>query len=252
MYEKFLQNLSPRDYQKAIFETCKEKNTLVVLPTGLGKTLIALMLAIERLSKFPGEKVLFLAPTKPLAEQHLEYFKQNLPELFASLELFTGAVSANSRKKLFQNADIIFSTPQCIANDIRNGLYDLSQVCLLIEDEAHRCIKNYDYNYAAQTYKSQALHPRIIGLTASPGSEETKIRQICKNLSIEAVELRTRESIDVISYLQKLEFEKVIVNFPPEFEELRQVLRKLFAEYAEQLKVRNVLFGPVTKIALIE
>ena len=68
---KFLQGISPREYQQKIFETCKEKNCLVVLPTGLGKTLIALMLTIERMREFPGEKVVFLAPTKPLAEQLL-------------------------------------------------------------------------------------------------------------------------------------------------------------------------------------
>ncbi|MBI3622922.1 DEAD/DEAH box helicase [Candidatus Pacearchaeota archaeon] len=252
MYEKFLKDVSPREYQKAIYETCREKNTLVVLPTGLGKTLIALMLAIERLAKFPREKILFLAPTKPLAEQHLVYFKKNLPELFASIELFTGEVNAAQRKKIWQNADIIFSTPQCIANDIKNSLYDLSQVCLLVEDEAHRCIKNYDYNFISQQYKEKSAHPRIIGLTASPGSEETKINQICKNLFIEAVELRTRESLDVTNYLQKLEFERINVDFPPEFGELRVVLRKLFDGYVEELKNRNVLFGPVNKIALIE
>ena len=71
MPEKFLKDITPREYQKNIFETCKEKNCLVVLPTGIGKTLIALMLTIERISKFPGEKVVFLAPTKPLVEQHL-------------------------------------------------------------------------------------------------------------------------------------------------------------------------------------
>ncbi|MBI2045691.1 DEAD/DEAH box helicase [Candidatus Pacearchaeota archaeon] len=252
MQENFLSNITPREYQQKILETCVEKNCLVVLPTGIGKTLIALMLTVERMKKFPGEKVLFLAPTKPLAEQHLEYFKKHLAELFGNLQLFTGAVNANSRKKIWQNADIIFSTPQCIANDVKNGLYELSGVCLLIEDEAHRCIKNYDYNYVAQAYASQALHPRIIGLTASPGSETGKIRQICKNLSIGAVELRTRDSSDVSKYLQKLDFEKIIVNFPPEFEEMRHILRKLSAEYIEELKVRNVLFGPVNKISLIE
>ena len=76
----FLKEISPRDYQQKIFETCKEKNCLVVLPTGLGKTLIALMLTIDRSQKFPGEKILFLAPTKPLAEQHLIFFKKHLPE----------------------------------------------------------------------------------------------------------------------------------------------------------------------------
>lgn len=90
-------NLTPRDYQKSIFETAKEKNTLVVLPTGIGKTLIALMLAIERLKKYPTQKVLMLAPTKPLVEQHFQTFKKELPELFADLQLFTGAIPAKKK-----------------------------------------------------------------------------------------------------------------------------------------------------------
>jgi ERCC4-related helicase len=57
----FLEGITPREYQQEIFETCVEKNCLVVLPTGLGKTLIALMLAVERMKKYPGEKVVFLA-----------------------------------------------------------------------------------------------------------------------------------------------------------------------------------------------
>ena len=99
---EFLEKIKPRKYQQEIFETCKEKNCLVVLPTGLGKTLIALMLTIERMKLFPGEKVLFLAPTKPLAEQHLKYFKRNLPELFGEMQLFTGSVNTEKRKKIWQ------------------------------------------------------------------------------------------------------------------------------------------------------
>lgn len=110
----FLLNISPREYQKAIFETAKDKNTLVVLPTGIGKTLIALLLSIERLKKHPATKVLFLAPTRPLVEQHIEYFKKHLPELFADLQLFTGQIEAGKRKKIWQTAEIIFSTPQCV------------------------------------------------------------------------------------------------------------------------------------------
>src|SRR3989304_1577344 len=97
---KFLEKITPREYQQKIFESCTKKNCLVVLPTGLGKTLIALMLAIERMKKFPGEKVVFLAPTRPLAEQHLAYFKATLPELFGEMQLFTGEVSSAKRKSL--------------------------------------------------------------------------------------------------------------------------------------------------------
>src|SRR3989338_5358744 len=94
-------NISPREYQQKIFETAKSTNTLVVLPTGLGKTLIALMLAIERKNKFPLSKILFLAPTKPLVEQHFEYFKKHLPGLYADLQLFTGALAAKKRKEIW-------------------------------------------------------------------------------------------------------------------------------------------------------
>ncbi len=248
---EFLENITPRQYQQKIFETCSKKNCLVVLPTGIGKTLIALMLTIDRMKKYPGEKVLFLAPTKPLAEQHLRTFKKHLPELFADMQLFTGKVKADERKKIWKTSDIVFSTPQCIANDIKNNLYSLSDVCLLVEDEAHRCIKNYDYNYVGQKYKSQAEHVRIMGLTASPGSETKKIKEICKNLSIKEVELRTRDSPDVNPYLQELEFEKIIVNFPSEFEEITISLLKLFDQYVEVLKKRRVLFTFPSKTNLI-
>ena len=249
---EFLQGIEPREYQKRIYETCIEKNCLVVLSTGLGKTLIALMVAIERMKKFPGKKVVFLAPTRLLADQHLRYFKKHLPELFADMQIFTGMVLPENRKKIWQTSDIIFSTPQCIANDVRNNLYDLSEVCLLVEDEAHRCMKNYDYNFIAQNYMKNAENPRIIGLTASPGSEKAKIKEICRNLSIEEVELRNRESQDVKSYVQELEFEKIGLDFPPELEEIKQALLRLFEKYVDELKSRRLLFGFPTKVALIE
>jgi ERCC4-related helicase len=249
---EFLNGIIPREYQQKIFKTCSEYNCLVVLPTGIGKTLIAIMLSIERLKKFPTEKIVLLAPTKPLAEQHLNSFKKYLPELFGDIQLFTGAINANSRKKIWQTADIILSTPQCVANDLKKNLYDLSNVCLLIEDEAHRCMKNYDYNFIAQKYREQAQNQRIIGLTASPGSDASKIKEICKNLSIEKVELRTRDSEDVKEYLQKLDFEKILVKFPPEFEEMKHILLKLFNRYVEELRSRKVLFGPVSKTRLIQ
>ena len=249
---EFLQNLTPRKYQEEIYKTCIEKNCLVVLPTGLGKTLIALMVTIERMKRYPGEKVLILAPTKPLAEQHLDTFKKNLPELFGDIQLFTGTVKAEKRKKIWETADIIFSTPQCIANDLKKKLYTLEDVCLLIEDEAHRCVKNYDYTFAAKKYLVESKNPRIIGLTASPGSDTKKIKEICKNLSIEEVELRTRDSWDVKEYLQELEYEKIEVELSPQFKELKSILSKIYEEYIEELKIKNFLFGPVNKITLIE
>jgi len=252
MPHKTLIKIKPRKYQQEIYETCKTKNCLVVLPTGIGKTLIALMLAINRQKAVPGTKTLFLAPTRPLAEQHQAYFKKYLPELFAELTLFTGKVSAQKRKQLWQNSDIIFSTPQCISNDLKNNLYDLNQVSLLIEDECHRCLKNYAYTYVAEKYKEQSDKPKILGLTASPGTDRETIKQIAKNLGIEAIELRTRESDDVKEYLQELEFNIIKLEFPEEFKKITATIRKLFEKKTQELKNRKLLFRPANKISLLE
>ncbi|MEM4330669.1 MAG: DEAD/DEAH box helicase [Candidatus Pacearchaeota archaeon] len=244
--------IKPREYQQKIFETCKDNNCLVILPTGTGKTLIAIMLAVERFKKFPDKKILFLAPTRPLIEQHLDSFKKVLPEGFARMELFTGKTPSRKRKEIWENANFIFSTPQCIQNDIKKGLYNLENVSLLIQDECHRCLKNYAYTFIAKHYNETAKERRVIGLTASPGSDKERIKEICNNLGIEKVEIRTRESPDVKPYLQELHFEKINVDFPPEFEEIRQLLKEIFNESVEELRNRKVFFSPPTKVELIK
>jgi Fanconi anemia group M protein len=252
MPEKVLTAIKPRKYQQDIYNNCKEKNCLVVLPTGVGKTLIALMLAINRQKTVPGSKCLFLAPTRPLAEQHLAYFKKHLPELFAELTLFTGKINASERKKLWETSDIIFSTPQCISNDLKNGLYDLTEVSLLIEDECHRCLKNYAYTFIARQYATQSKNQRVLGLTASPGTDKETIKKIALNLGIETIELRTREAEDVKEYLQDLEFEIIRLEYPQEFREISAAIKSLYEKKVEELQNRKLLFKPANKITLLE
>ncbi|MBS3093908.1 DEAD/DEAH box helicase [Candidatus Pacearchaeota archaeon] len=250
MSESFLQKIEPRGYQKEIFDICKEKNCLVVLPTGVGKTLIALMLSIYTQEKNPGKKTLFLAPTRPLAEQHACYFEKHLPELFGELVLFTGKTDAEKRKELWQSADIIFSTPQCIQNDMKTGRYNLEEVSLLIIDESHRCLKNYSYTYIAEEYKKIPIR-KVLGLTASPGTDRKTIEQIAKNLGIETIEIRTRESEDVKPYLEELDFKVIRLEFPQEFKEIDAVFKKLYQRKIEELKNRKLLFEPPTKTNVI-
>ena len=245
-------SITPRDYQNTIFETCKEKDCLVVLPTGTGKTLIALMTAIERFKKFPLEKIIILAPTKPLIEQHFEYFKKSLPEGWADMQLFTGKTPADKRKKIWQTAEFIFSTPQCIANDLDKNLYQLDEVSLLVVDECHRCLRNYAYNRVAQKYKIQSTNGRVLALTASPGGDKETITQVCDNLGIKAVEIRTRDSSDVRPYLQELEFEKIEVDFPAEFVEIKLLLEQIYNRKVSELKHRKVLFGYPSKTMLLK
>jgi len=245
-------SISPRKYQEDITNTCKINDCLVILPTGTGKTLIAIMLAVERFKKFPLQKILILAPTRPLIEQHLESFKKALPENYADMQLFTGKTNATKRKEIWQTAEFIFSTPQCIANDIEKELYGLHDVSLLVVDECHRCLKNYAYNKVAQRYTIQAENKKVLGLTASPGSDKKTIDQVCKNLGISAVEIRTRQSPDVKPYLEDLEFEKIEIDFPPEFLEIRGLLEEIYNGKIGEIKSHRELFGFASKTMLLK
>ncbi|MCF7798733.1 DEAD/DEAH box helicase [Candidatus Woesearchaeota archaeon] len=198
-----LHGIIPRPYQYAIFQIAKDNNTLVVLPTGLGKTAISLLLAAQRLINFPHKKLVFLAPTKPLVEQQLRVFQESLLLPEEDFVLFTGNVSPQKRQEQWLRARIVFSTPQTLENDLLSGKISFSDVSLLIFDEAHRAIGDYAYTFLAEKYVEQATHQRIIALTASPGADEDKINEVCKNLYIRKVQYRKSTDADVKGFTQE-------------------------------------------------
>lgn len=65
-------NYPIRNYQYDIVNQALFKNTLVTLPTGLGKTFIAAVVMYNFYRWYPQGKVVFMAPTKPLVAQQIE------------------------------------------------------------------------------------------------------------------------------------------------------------------------------------
>ncbi|MBT3690946.1 DEAD/DEAH box helicase [Candidatus Woesearchaeota archaeon] len=215
-------NFQPRLYQETILDSCIKDNTLVVLPTGMGKTKIGILAAINRLKGYPDSKILFLTPTKPLANQIYNEFKQetNIKEI----NLFTGTVQPKKRAELWKQSKIIISTPQTIENDIINNSINYSEVSLLIFDEAHRAQKDYSYTWIAKQYHKNSKVERIIGLTASPGSDNETISEIIKNLYIKNIEVRTDQDPDVKQYIQEIDIDWIKVNLPNELKEIKKFL----------------------------
>ncbi len=228
-----IKDFTPRLYQENITHTSLTKNTLVVLPTGLGKTAIALMLAVHRLNNFKNSKILFLAPSKPLVAQHMNTFKKHLD---ARLDLVTGEVLPELRQNVYKENDIIFSTPQTVANDITNKKINLKNFSLLVLDEVHKCVGNYDYVFIAKEFINQSEYPRILGLTASPGSEKTKIDEIRKNAFIEEIEIRSNDDVDVKPYVQEVNINWIKLELPVKFLEVRKFLGSALNERLKQLK----------------
>ncbi|OIO65311.1 hypothetical protein AUJ68_03505 [Candidatus Woesearchaeota archaeon CG1_02_57_44] len=243
-----LKDFTPRVYQESILGTAAEKNTLVVLPTGLGKTHIFVMLAVQRLNLYPRHKVLFLGPTRPLIDQYRRVFEESTtiaPEAIATL---TGRIAPAKRAEQWQECRVIFSTPQGLENDILGGRIQLKDICLLGFDEAHRAVGDYSYVWLAKRYVETARFPRVIALTASPGHELEKITEVCQNLAIEAVEIRTDQDPDVRPYVQEVEVEWVSIPFPTGLAAVRDALHGCFMAKLRDIRDLGMLNRPLDNI----
>jgi ERCC4-related helicase len=220
-----IKDFTPRLYQQVILGTCVNFNTLVVLPTGLGKTASAFLLAAQRLHQYPNSKILILAPTKPLCEQHVQTFKKHFVIDPEKINLFTGGVTPKKRESLWKESQIVISTPQGLENDVINKRVKLEEVSLLVFDEAHHATGEYAYVWLAQHYDQVSRFSKILALTASPGSDLEKIKEVCQNLKVEKVEVRTEEDPDVKPYIQKVKMNWVKIPFPEEFKKIQKHLQ---------------------------
>ncbi len=229
-----------RRYQENILNSAVKKNILCVLPTGLGKTTIAILLAVHRLEKYPDSKIMITAPTRPLCSQHQKLFSECLRIPEEKIVLITGKISPKKRKEIYKNAKIICETPQTIKNDIENEILDLSNFSLIVFDEVHRAVGNYAYPFIAKFYKSKSKYPKILGLTASPGSTKEKIEEICKNLFIEGVEIRSEYDEDVEPYVKKIETEFIKINLPEDLKSIQETLKNALKRRLERLKEYNI------------
>jgi Fanconi anemia group M protein len=228
--------LKPHSVEKRLFQLdlaakSLQSSTLVVVPTGLGKTVVALMVLLARLEL---GKVLFLAPTRPLVEQHASFLKNAL--LDGTIVAFmTGETAPEKRALTWSRARIVVSTPQVVENDLLSRRIDLKDVSLIIFDEAHRAVGNYSYVYIAERYAREAGAPLVLGITASPGSQIDKIEEICANLGIESIQTKTEADPDVQPFVFHREIEWVKVKVPEELVRVRQAIQEVLEERIDDL-----------------
>ncbi|MFX1257711.1 MAG: DEAD/DEAH box helicase [Promethearchaeota archaeon] len=230
-----------RHYQKNILNRCKNRNSLVVLPTGLGKTIIGILLITNTLKKYPQSKILILAPTRPLVSQHYASCEEFIDIETEKIISLTGKVAPEKRILLYKNSKIIISTPQVIKNDLMRERYNLKQVSLIIFDEAHRTRKNYAYKFISKEYIKTCSDPLILSLTASPGRDYNRIQQLCDNLYIENVIFKTYEDSDVINYIYNIDTFLERVELPIRLLELSEVWSHLFRKFLRFFVDRNLI-----------
>jgi Fanconi anemia group M protein len=239
--------IESRLYQQVLAgDVLKKGNTMVVAPTALGKTIVAILVAADRLQKVKNSKVLILAPSKPLAIQHEDSFKEFLTLPCSSI---TGAVKTDERVKRWEESRIISATPQTVESDLLNGRYDLSNVSLIVFDECHHGVGAYSYVYLASRYVQESNYNLILGLTASPGSDKAKIKEVCENLYIQNIVVKTEEDADVRPYFNPVEIDWVRVKMSSELEKIKKYIDKALKVRLKALKnmgvIRTVSVGKV-------
>lgn len=244
--------LEYRKYQQKLAEKAVQKNLLCVLPTGTGKTMIAILASAEILQKTDG-KVLMLAPTKPLCSQHRQTYQESLRLPPEKIRVITGDTRPHQRGAVYQEARVVIATPQTIRNDIQEERLNVSTFRLMVFDEAQRAVKKYAYTYIASAYQEQTDHLRILGLTASPGSSEARIQRICENLSIESVEIRKRSDEALRPYVAQVDVEWQHIHLPPKFQTVKETLEKYYEKEIEFLRDKGFITStPVPKMKLIQ
>ena len=223
-----------RQYQVNLARQAASENCIVVLPTGLGKTTIALQVICDYLDKGRGG-VLFLAPTRVLVNQHYKFLKENL--LLDDIEIITGEDQLVKRKKLWSNS-IICATPEITKNDLERGLVDTAQFSLVIFDEAHRTIGDYAYSGIAARFVGSDT--RLMGMTATLPSEREKATEILTTLRIASVAQRTEESEDVRPYVQETNTEWIRVKLPDEMRVIQTLIKRALDQRYDTLKRNGV------------
>ena len=231
-----------RLYQKNITDSAQRRNTMVILPTALGKTVISLLVGADILYNYRDKRILVMAPTRPLVSQHMKSFSSVMKISEENIASVTGKILPYARRAVWNRTDIrlVFATPEVVKNDLEEGRLNLKDFGLLVFDEAHRAMKEYAYTSIAKEYINQSSCPYILAMTASPGAERKRIQEVCNNLFIEHIEYRSEDDPDVKPYVNAINVKWEWLNLPEEFRYIVSILRSMLEERLKWL-IRNGL-----------
>ncbi|KZW01967.1 P-loop containing nucleoside triphosphate hydrolase protein [Exidia glandulosa HHB12029] len=246
-------NREKRDYQRAIAEAALFENTLVALPTGLGKTFIAGVVMLNFYLWFPTGKIIFVAPTKPLVAQQIVACHEVCGIPGQDAAEMHGEIKASKRALLWEQKRVFYMTPQTLQNDITSENFDIRDVVLLVIDEAHRATGEYAYCTVVRHLMAKNPHFRVLALTATPSSDKDKIQPIVDALHISHIEIRSEASPDIIPYIKKKELTKHVIEIPAELGKLRDGLAKVMLDVLQPMIKRlghGILHGQLDPVYL--
>lgn len=228
-----------RKYQLSISRTAIMHDTLVSLPTGLGKTLIASVVMYNFYRWFPTGKVVFLAPTRPLVTQQIEacFNIMGIPE--TDTAEMSGRNKQENRERLWKSRRCFFCTPQTFEKDLEDGRCDAKLVTCLVLDEAHKATGSYAYVNVVNQLLSKGAKFRLLGLSATPGKDLKSIKKVIETLKISKIEARVEDDDEVKPYTHDKQLEIIKIDISSAAEAVDKLLEKIILPRLQQLRESN-------------
>ncbi|XP_033164467.1 Fanconi anemia group M protein [Drosophila mauritiana] len=240
-------NLPLRSYQQTIVQSALFKNTLVVLPTGLGKTFIAAVVMYNFYRWYPKGKIVFMAPTRPLVSQQIHASQKIMPFPSEDTVQLTGQLPRPKRAELWASKRVFFATPQVVHSDMLEAdggsSFPFGSIKLIVVDEAHRAKGRYAYTQVADCLMARNTHFRMLALSATPGRTMEDVAAVCRNLYISNLQVRWDTSIDVQPYIHRRTIRTIVVSLKERIKEPRERLLQIIEPYLRQLTEAEIFKG---------
>lgn len=202
--------ISRRQYQYDIARNALLTNSLVCLPTGLGKTLIAAVVMYNYYRWFPTGKIIFMAPTRPLVDQQMSACHTIVGIPASDTVVLMGSTKkdeSGSRREFWRDKRLFFCTPHTVANDLNSGDLDANQVVCVVVDEAHHARGEYASAQVIRVLNERNINFRLLALTATPGQGIEEVQSVVETLRIGRIDFRSDQDPDVSRYTHKREMQ---------------------------------------------
>jgi ATP-dependent DNA helicase MPH1 len=228
-----------RDYQFNIVRMGLYHNSLVALPTGLGKTFIAATIMLNYFRWTKDAQIVFMAPTKPLVSQQVDacFGIVGIPR--SATTMLTGEIPPAVRAEEWQQKRVFFMTPQTLDNDLRTGIADPKRIVLLVVDEAHRAKGEYAYVKVVTFMRRFTKSFRVLALTATPGSTVEAVQEVIDGLEISHVEIRSEHSMDIQPYTHSRKIETIVLDPSDEMIMIQDLFAKTLQPILNKLTSQN-------------
>ncbi|TKA83789.1 hypothetical protein B0A55_00054 [Friedmanniomyces simplex] len=232
-----------RDYQYNIVSRSLFHNTLVALPTGLGKTFIAATVMLTYYRWTTSAQIIFMAPTKPLIAQQMDACYHIVGISRHDTVLMTGETTPGVRADEWLEKRVFFMTPQTVINDLKTGICDPKKVVLVVVDEAHKATGAYAYTEVIAFLRRFNSSFRVLALTATPGSTVEAVQAVIDHLGIARVELRTEQSLDIRPYTHEKQTDVEIFDYIDEQELIMEHMSNAVRPVLQKLNTQNAYWS---------